>query len=448
MRITDRLRGSSIKFTNGGRKGCAPGQPSEVDGGLRAILFTKTSQKRGQNLPPRDPMRLVRARRRRPVAIALLYRAYIAVCITGLAAQISGPALAQAEADVLDLEWRAPNACPSERAADDQIRALIRHDRGAGERAMARARVLIEGSEQAGYSAAIEVERGTSSGERTLRGARCGEVADAAILIVAMAIDPEGASARAAQRATSTSAGTNTGANTTDATARAAAAEPTTTTSDPAATQPEKTDEQAPAPKEEAKEPDEQEEEEEEQEPEPPSNPRDAGRFSLGLYGVGDAGSLPHATLGAGLIAGLHWPRLRLQLQAGAYLPQVEHSGPTQSSSVKVGLYNATVTGCFDLLGTRDDARALGLCAAIEAGLSQGQPRQISDGRSSAGLWLAGFVGIDVRQRVLGPLQLGLFAQAGLPVLRPAYEIEPFGRVFRASPVLGRLGISAFVLFP
>ena len=179
-----------------------------------------------------------------------------------------------------------------------------------------------------------------------------------------------------------------------------------------------------------------------------PSDPRETGRFVLGVRGTGDAGSLPNATLGGGLLVGVHWQRLRLELQALAYLPQLQEHRPTPDSATEITLVTGALTGCYDLLGARDEQRALGACAAIEAGLSNGRPQSISDGREATGFWLAGFAGIDARQRVIGPLHLRLLAEVGLPVVRPLYEIAPFGRVFRASPVLGRFGISLFVLFP
>lgn len=314
----------------------------------------------------------------------------------------------------------------------------------------ARASVQISGSEKAGYTAEIAVRRGTSSGERTLRGARCDELAEAAVLIIAMAIDPEGASARAEQRARDKDAlaqsAPSAAAGTRPSAERVGASAPTTE-QPRATTTPETETPDTRGEPEGAEEPLDDEGHTDE-EPEALRDPSAAGRLVLGVRGTGDAGSLPQPTIGGGLIAGIHWPRLRLELQAVAYVPQVVHTGPTASSSAKIHLLTAAINGCYDLLGTRDTQRALGGCAALEAGLSQGQARSISDGRTSQGLWLASFAGLDVRQRVLGPLHLRLLAEVGLPILRPSYEIAQFGRVFRASPVLARFGFSAFVLFP
>jgi hypothetical protein len=359
--------------------------------------------------------------------VALL--ASIVVLIFG-----SSPNTHAQSADALELQWETPRACMSASVARAAIRGLIRAER---DTTRARVRVLIEGTQQRGYVARIEIARGESTGERELRGSRCDELAEAAVLVIAMAIDPEGAAARAAAANAIPSASPAAGDTTPSEPVQPERQEaPVEAEGKPAQDEPVEEDE--PAGDEDEDEPAEDE----------PSDPREAGRFVLGVRGTGDAGSLPSATLGGGLLVGIHWQRLRLELQALAYLPQLQEHRPTPDSATEITLATGAIAGCYDLLGARDEQRALGACAAIEAGLSNGRPQLISDGREATGFWLAGFAGIDARQHVVGPLHLRLLAEVGLPVVRPLYEIAPFGRVFRASPVLGRFGISLFVLFP
>jgi hypothetical protein len=369
--------------------------------------------------------------------MALLIKVALLASITVLIFGSSPIAHAQS-AEPLELKWETPAACMSASVARAAIRGLIRAERYT-ERA--RVRVLIEGTQQRGYVARIEIARGESTGERELRGARCDELAEAAVLVVAMAIDPEGAAARAAAVNATPSASRATGETTPSETVQA---EPENEGAPVEVDDERIQDEPRREPAEDEDEPVEDEDEDEDE----PSDPRATGRFVLGVRGTGDAGSLPSATLGGGLIAGIHWPRLRLELQALAYLPQLQEHGPAPGSATEITLSTGAITGCYDLLGARDEERALGACAAIEAGVSRGRPQLISDGREASGFWLAGFAGIDARQRVVGPLHLRLLAEAGLPVVRPLYEIAPFGRIFRASPLLGRFGISLFVLFP
>jgi len=367
---------------------------------------------------------------------------------TSIAALVFGssPIVHAQSAEPLDLQWQTPAACMSASVARAAIRGLIRAEVYA-ERAQAR--VLIEGTQQRGYVARIEIARGESTGERELRGAHCDELAEAAVLVVAMAIDPEGAAARAAAAKATPSASPATG-NATPSESNQSATPARKAPSEPVQPQPPANDEPVDNEDEDELTDDEDEPTDDEDEPteEEPTDPRTAGRFMLGVRGTGDAGSLPSATLGGGLIAGMHWPRVRLELQALAYLPQLQEHRPTPDSATEVRLYTGAVTGCYDIWGARDEERAFGGCAAIEAGVSNGQPRLISDGRAATGFWLAGFAGIDARQHVVGPVHLRLLAELGVPVVRPRYEIAPFGRVFRASPVLGRFGISLFVLFP
>jgi hypothetical protein len=379
-------------------------------------------------------MRFVRVRRQRWVDRFLLILAQLA------AFALAGSPRASAQMGV-DLQWNAPSACMSAAAARAEISKLIRADTSEAP-ARARARVQIEGTPQTGYVAEIEIERGASSGERTLRGARCTELAEAAVLIIAMVIDPEAATRAAA--ATSPAPSTPSPAPAPSERPSRTEAQAAERAPAPAPQNPEREAELEEKPEtEQADEPEEEELDEDE-----PSDPRTLGRFTLGLLAGGDAGSLPQPTALGGLFAGLAWQHSRFELRALAYLPQIEERGPTIDSGAEIGLYAAALSGCLDALGSRDQERALGACAVVEAGLSSGTPQGVSDGQPKDGLWLAGLLGVDGRQQLIGPLHLRLYAEIGIPILRPSYELDAFGRVFRASPVLGRFGISAFVLFP
>lgn len=352
----------------------------------------------------------------------------------------------------LELRWTAPPACPSKRAALDALGQLL-DDTAYDAAQPTRASVLIQGTQQAGYVAEIAIERGASSGERTLRAARCAELADAAVLVIAMVIDPDAATAAASSRATP------------DATARDATAGPPSARAAPSSAAPapkpelERRASEPPIPEDEEpeREDDEPEREDDGPEPEPaaepdaddtPRDPRRAGRFALGVRASGAAGWLPEIALGGGLLAGLHWPRARVELLAHAHVPERLRRGPVSGSGAKLELYTAALSGCVDVLGARDRARALGACAWLEAGLSSAEPRGLSDGRAQRGVWLAGLLGLDARHALAGPLHARLHAEVGAPFVRPSYEIDGFGRVFRASPLLGRAGISLLVLFP
>ncbi len=254
--------------------------------------------------------------------------------------------------------------------------------------------VHIEGDEAAGYLAELEFERGDEEGERTLRGARCDDVTGAATLVIAMVIDPSAA-------------------------------------------------ERVPEPKPPAPAP--------ELKAEPERDPNEATtplRFSLGIALLGDLGSLPYATLGAGLSLGVHVSRVRFELGALALLPQHADVGPTAASSTLVSLYGGELRACFAAIESLSGVLALEGCASAELGASSAESQGISNGTRSSALWSAGFLGLGARQASEAGLQLGALAEIGAPILRPVYEIDGFGPVFRATPVLARLSLSARWLFP
>lgn len=104
----------------------------------------------------------------REVAVALLAAAFVAT-----------PAAA-----AFDLRWEAPSSCP------DAAAARARLDRGgdlAGLRLSARVTVAPTAARQ--WEAVVATDDGDATGERTLRGATCDEVSDAALLVLSLAID-------------------------------------------------------------------------------------------------------------------------------------------------------------------------------------------------------------------------------------------------------------------
>src|SRR5262245_17860109 len=93
------------------------------------------------------------------------------------------PAAVRAQDAGADLAWTAPADCPSEDDARAALRALV-GDAGEG----AQARVDIE-SRDAAYHAQIAIA-GAISAQRELHGARCASVSEAALLIIAVLVDP------------------------------------------------------------------------------------------------------------------------------------------------------------------------------------------------------------------------------------------------------------------
>jgi hypothetical protein len=86
----------------------------------------------------------------------------------------------------MDLSWDAPEGCPS--AAD--IRAEVTRIVGDRERRRVTVRAQAR-QEERGWTLELRTRAGDEEGERTLQAATCEEVAKAAVVIIALTIDPD-----------------------------------------------------------------------------------------------------------------------------------------------------------------------------------------------------------------------------------------------------------------
>jgi hypothetical protein len=303
-----------------------------------------------------------------------------------IAAQCSWPARAAAAepaAPPLRLEWHAPAGCPDREHAQAAIAAALGKPLPPRDEP-AVVRVQIAQREDGQWNADIWMYGADGSGERSFAGASCAHVADAAALIVAMALDPSAAPERA------------------DSDAGAARA----------------------------------------------SLPNETAlRFLLGLRVSGGTGSLPEPSAGIALALGVELGRLRAEVDAAAWLPQVARGGLDGEVGGRLGLFTGALRGCFDALRPGGGALRIGACLAFEAGVATGEGIDISDPQTDEHLWAAGLGGLSLRHAGRSPLRLGLLLELGAPLRRPIWEIDDF-EVFQAEPVLGRLSLSAGWLFP
>ncbi|MBV1860431.1 MAG: hypothetical protein KUG77_18605, partial [Nannocystaceae bacterium] len=90
------------------------------------------------------------------------------------------------------LQWTAPQACPAQDEAQQRLTAALGTTTGPP----LDARAVITETEEGSFQLALTLSRdGITEGTRTLVGESCSEVSDAALLIVAIAIDPNAADA-------------------------------------------------------------------------------------------------------------------------------------------------------------------------------------------------------------------------------------------------------------
>jgi hypothetical protein len=118
-------------------------------------------------------------------------------CLLVVSVGLAGERDALAEADrALSFAWTAPDGCPS--AAE--VRAEIDKLLGDTAQAHVRERLTVEASvtHDEKWTVAITTQSATSTGRRAIEAATCQALANAAALIVALAIDPDAVAARAA----------------------------------------------------------------------------------------------------------------------------------------------------------------------------------------------------------------------------------------------------------
>jgi hypothetical protein len=296
----------------------------------------------------------------------------------------------------IDLQWVAPSGCPDETWARTALAAYLGHRRSDTFKPTA-VRVELSVAPGGRFRAALALDDG-KGGDRKFEGATCGRVADAAVLIVALTLDPlevasqiETPPAVPRREAPSTSA----------------SAEAPRRSTDGAGT-----------------------------------------TFELGVEATGDVGSLPEATVGAGVIAGLRMGRTLLEMDAVAWVPRRALGGPTPGGGGEIGLYTAGLRGCYAVVQAVESGILLAPCARLEGGVATGQGFGIAEPTSSKNPWGAAFLGLSIRQSTAASLGGWLTIEGGMPFVRTKYVIEDFGTVFRASPVVGRLSLGLAWSFP
>jgi hypothetical protein len=293
-------------------------------------------------------------------------------------------------ADPIALAWRAPLGCPDETWAKRALRAYLGSRPGDDYKPMS-VRIDIAPAPRGRFRADLSLDGG-ASGDRRFEGATCARVADAAVLIVALMLDPV-----------------------------------------EVATQIE-----APTPREVAA-------------PNPTSREIERGSASahvrIGIHATGDAGSLPEPSVGAGLTAGVRFARTRIEADGTAWVPRRALAGATGAIGGEIGLFTAGLRGCVALFG-ETGGLVVEPCLRLEGGVASGTGFGILEPASSRAPWGAAFAGFALRQRTAESFGAWLSIEGGTPFVRPNHVIEDFGTVFRASRLLGRLSFGLAWSFP
>lgn len=329
------------------------------------------------------------------------------------------------------LRWDAPASCPSAvqlqasvernlgRALDDRDAAALRVDAGAHPRADGRwaLRLRLTTHEPDGASTTVE---------RALVTDSCSLLADAAALIVTVAIDPERGMALAAAGPTV--------ADTSEPTPPAAVPVPPVAALPAAAASPTAA---APAPAT-AREP-----------PGAPAPPppvrKDRLRWTLAAAAGLEVGALPRPTAGVLVRTGLLAPRLRAELGFAHFFEQEVRSSGTDAGGA-MRLTAGQLWVCPRLFAGPVE---LPLCAGLELGAMRGRGVGLRDPGIDRVPWVA----VLAAARVLwAPVRrLALVADVGLavPLGRVRFVFDDVaGDVHRAAPVGFRGGLGLELQIP
>jgi hypothetical protein len=233
-------------------------------------------------------------------------------------------------------------------------------------------------------------------GERTLRAATCEELASAAALIIALAVDPKTVAARSK-----------------DASATAAAASSTPSAAPPAAA-PEPNPAAVPAP---IKAP-------------APANAEKPERSGAPVTGLveGDLafdwGALPGLSIGPSLSGGFALSRLRLRVGATYFAPRFAEALPKPDTPTRGGDVSLLVLGLAGCYSLTPRAAELGVCAELEGGALLAVGSGFDHTNDAIKPWLGAGASVDLTVPISEPVAL----RVGIGAM------VPFGR----SPVLFR----------
>ena len=323
----------------------------------------------------------------------------VAVASTWFAAAFSLPLLwpaplsGQTANSELILNWHVVEGCPDRDVAKRTIADFLAQ-RGA--RTLPRATVTITITHEADgrFLAEVSAQDAAGSGERRFHGQSCARVAEAAALIAAMALEA----------------------------ARVGDVESPNEVPPPIrlATSP-----VAPA----------------------SAAARSSVRLAVGAVVSGDLGSLPKPSLGAGVVFGAKFGRVDTQLDAMAWLPRLATYGERQVSGGEIGLFAATLRGCYDVLTASHASIGFGPCLGVEGGLSIGhgvrRDEALRESFQDQGFWGAALAGMALRQRrPEAGLVPWVSLELGVPFSRPVYELEQDGQrflLFQAAAVVVRV---------
>lgn len=297
---------------------------------------------------------------------------------------------ARAESDLV-LDWSGPAECPSRSDVEAQVRRTL----GASNRP--RKKISVEGRasrRRQGYRVTLHTRVAETDGERILDGDTCTEVADAAALVIALAIDPD------------------------------ALAPPPEPALPPLRPSPPATPPARPAPS---------------------PSPREAPAPWFVGAGVGATmGSVPSPA--TSFVARVGWTdgRVRLVAYATTSLETERVIAPDVGGSFAATTFG--VRGCGGIL--RAGALALWGCAGIELDRVTGRGFGVDRPGRAVGTWAAPTLAVLPTWNVSRHLAVLLEGAVATPLSRPRFRLDDVGEVFRPGGLTAQVDVAVELRFP
>jgi hypothetical protein len=343
------------------------------------------------------------------------------------------------EGGTVNLAWSAPSGCP---AREDVLAQVARLTGEARSRQPWHAIAAVERAPEGGFALHVTMELDGHREERDLRATSCTQLADAAAVVLAVAVDgtlpSEGdaslttiptpaatpppsppafvASTALPSIAPTTSTVATAHAATVATTPAATSAATVATTTDTAPTTP-----RAPAAPDARLVP-------------PRAPPRSS--FALAALGMQSLGQLGDSAFGGGLAFAWRLGGVRVEVQ-GAWFPQSHVNGATAGTSGDFGLWLSSLTGCWSpVLGVV----SLGGCAGAEGGQidARATGSRVVTPVATQSLWASIKAGALLVWNVTPSLALRTGADAVAPLVRNSFFVSDVGDVYTPPPVTAR----------
>jgi hypothetical protein len=314
--------------------------------------------------------------------------------------------VASISAPPVELGWRAPAECPDVAHARGAIDRLLAGHAPADDRRVT-ADVVIERGGR-GFRARVRVDDGASVGERELDSASCEEVADAAALIVAMAVDPRLAGeavdegdpeAVAPIPAPPPDASEQGVAATDDRTSTSTST--STSTNAPAVVAA--------------------------QRPPQRGSLKFIGRAAGGV-GYGSVPTVSGVVMIAFALAGARW---RVELDVDVWTPRTRRPPANSAIGVRVLGWTLGVRGCGSPLARRLE---IPLCAGVRAGALHGSGVGRLQSSRELAPWVSATFGAGLWGWITPRFALALDVDGLVSITTPAFDTQPAGFVVRAPP--------------